>query len=342
MIFSKSMNKLISICIPTCDRPFLLQEALESCCSQEYDSIEIIIGDDSKNNSTEKLIKNLQLTAKHKIHYIRNTPPLGQARNVNMLFDMAQGDRLVLLHDDDLLLPNAIVDLDKCWQIEPGLTAAFGKQYIISMLGEILLQESENLNRSYYRTANVEGLQASAVVSGLLQQFPNNGYMVLSAAAKSIKYRDRNIVGDACDQDFGIRLGMAFDKFYFLNKYTSKYRITTTSSVSNKEDCKIAEFMYPMIEALSLPESSEYARKCALKNLAPLAIKSYALQGRKKEAWNIYFSENFSLIKRAAPGGIYLLLLSLLPVNFSKKILQAQYSLKLKNDSRIKLIDSLR
>ncbi|AKG23972.1 glycosyltransferase family 2 protein [Calothrix sp. 336/3] len=314
------MNKLISICIPTCNRPQLLKKALGSCLIQKYEPIEIIIGDDSQDDATENLVKDIQSQCQFKLHYVRNKPSLGQAGNVNMLFSMTEGDRLVLLHDDDLLLPNAIADLDKCWQIAPDLTAAFGKQYIISMTGDVLDEASEILNRGYYRTADREGLQPSAAVSGLLQQFPNDGYMVLSAAARNIKYRDRGVVGDACDQDFGIRLGIAFDKFYFLNQYTINCRLTTTGSVSTKEDFQTAEFMYPIIQALILPESSEYARKHVLRELAPVALKSYALQGRKEEAWNIYFSKYFSIKTRMSPRGLYLFLLTLMPDALGKKL----------------------
>ena len=309
-------NKLISICIPTYQRPELLNLALESCFVQQYEPLEIIVGDDSKDDATEKLVRELQSTWNGQLHYVRNVPSLGQTGNVNMLFELAKGDRIVLLHDDDLLLPNAIVDLDRCWQIEPDLTAAFGKQYLISMAGEILQKESEELNTIFYKTAETEGLQPSSIDSAILQQFPNNSYMVLSSAARSIKYKERDEVGDACDYDFGIRLALNFDKFYFINKYTAKYRITD-GSICRQNSLPMSEYMCSMLQSLmqspELAESSKQACRHMLKSLAPLALKSCAIKGRKKEALNIYLSEFYSLKKRLSLQGIYYLMLIFFP-----------------------------
>lgn len=47
---------LVSILIPTYNRPHYFKIALESALAQTYSNIEIIVGDDSTNNETEKLI----------------------------------------------------------------------------------------------------------------------------------------------------------------------------------------------------------------------------------------------------------------------------------------------
>ena len=44
--------------------------------------------------------------------YLRNESSLGQAGNVNQLFARARGERLVLMHDDDFLLPGALTAMD--------------------------------------------------------------------------------------------------------------------------------------------------------------------------------------------------------------------------------------
>ena len=305
------MNKLVSICIPTYQRPKLLKEAIESCLEQKYKSIEIIVSDDSNDSRTENLIKDLQSDCKFKLRYVRNSPSLGQAGNVNQLFDLAEGDRLVLLHDDDLLLPNAISDLDKCWQQEPELTVAFGKQYLISMTGEILDQQSEELNQNYYRTAFKKGLQQSSIESALLQQFPNDGYMILSSAARSTKYRDESEVKTNrwCDFDFGIRLASKFEKFYFLDRCTAKYRLTDISVSSAGKPV----YMYPVIESLQVEDSIKSAKKKALQALAPQVVRNYAIRQEKSSALRIYFSENYSLKRRLSLQGIYHLLLIMSP-----------------------------
>ncbi len=63
---------LVSILIPTYNRPHYFKIALESALAQTYSNIEIIVGDDSTNNETEKLIYRDYLHKHKHITYIRN------------------------------------------------------------------------------------------------------------------------------------------------------------------------------------------------------------------------------------------------------------------------------
>lgn len=304
---AKNRDRLVSICIPTYQRPELLEEAVASCLAQDYEPIEIIIGDDSKDDATERLIPRLRADCPCRLRYVHNAPSLGQAGNVNKLFEMAEGDRLVLLHDDDLLLPNALSDLDRCWHVDAGLTAAFGKQHVISMNGTIRDRASEKLNDAYYRTGDKEGMVLSAMESALLQQFPSDGYMVRSSAARKTKYRAEDEVGTSrwCDFDFGIRLASTFDKFYFVNEFTAKYRLTD-ESISGQDR---PAYMYPLIKSLYVDEPAAWAQREALERLAPTVVRNYAHLGQRREAWRIYKSEFYSSKRRNSLKGLYHLLL---------------------------------
>src|SRR6478735_8208443 len=101
----------VSICIPTYNRVAYFKDALASCLSQTLLPEEIIIGDDSTNDDTENYIVELQQAATIRIKYFRNKPSLKQAGNVNLLFSKVTADFTILLHDDDLLLPDSIQKL---------------------------------------------------------------------------------------------------------------------------------------------------------------------------------------------------------------------------------------
>ncbi|MGQ0453214.1 glycosyltransferase family 2 protein, partial [Bacillus sp. SS-TM] len=73
---------LVSILIPTYNRPHYFKIALESALAQTYSNIEIIIGDDSTNDETATLIREQYLPNYKNITYIRNTPTLGQFLHV--------------------------------------------------------------------------------------------------------------------------------------------------------------------------------------------------------------------------------------------------------------------
>jgi len=69
---NKKNLPLVSILIPTFNRPHYFKIALESALAQTYSNIEIIVGDDSTTNETEKLIYRHYLHKHKHITYIRN------------------------------------------------------------------------------------------------------------------------------------------------------------------------------------------------------------------------------------------------------------------------------
>ncbi|WP_459501060.1 glycosyltransferase family 2 protein [Bacillus sp. C1] len=104
----KTQIPLVSILIPTFNRPSFFQLALESALAQTYSNIEIIIGDDSTNDETEHLIRTQYLPRYDHITYIRNHPTLGQFHNDLMLLERANGAYVNFLMDDDLFHPEKI------------------------------------------------------------------------------------------------------------------------------------------------------------------------------------------------------------------------------------------
>jgi hypothetical protein len=232
---------------------------------------------------------------------------VGQAQNTNLLLDQATGERLILLHDDDRLLPGAVRALSDCWLAAPATVCAYGQQHMINARGDVLPQESATLNKAYFRTSDRAGPQPSPVASALIGQIPNNGYLVLSDAARAVRFRERELVGDACDYDFGIRLAQRFGGFFFLDRYTSQVRLTTDSITRSGT----FTHMYPIVKALELPSSDEYARRIALQRMTPRVVRDFALQGCRREAMRIYFSDTYPMRQR--PRGILHLLLGVWP-----------------------------
>ena len=99
---------LVSILIPTYNRPHYFKIALESALAQTYSNIEIIVGDDSTNNETEKLIYRDYLHKHKHITYIRNPSTLGQFHNALMLLEQSNGEYINFLMDDDIFYNNKI------------------------------------------------------------------------------------------------------------------------------------------------------------------------------------------------------------------------------------------
>lgn len=94
----------ITIAIPTYKRPHLIKDALESAINQiNYDNYEIIVvdNDDTKDeNETEQLIKGYQ---NPKILYYKNEKNIGMFGNWNRCIELARGEYISILNDDDWL-----------------------------------------------------------------------------------------------------------------------------------------------------------------------------------------------------------------------------------------------
>jgi len=284
----------VSIVITTYKRPGQLLEALQSCLEQTYMPYEVIIGDDSPDHLTALAIQPLMQAHPDRIRYVKNSPGLGQAGNVNMLFDAAKGDKVVLLHDDDLLLANCLECLVDCFIRNPDIRIAFGKQYIITDDGQVSVERSEGYNGSYFRFSPYEGSVLTAFEAGLGQQIPNNAYMIDAAIVKEIQFRTHDGImelGNGCEYDFGLRLGLAGHKMYFTDTYTAKYRVSG-NSMSNSVTDDAGYQAFRMIK--DTPVHSDRAReirRTRLQERAPVAITQAVNTGKRKDAWEIYFSK---------------------------------------------------
>lgn len=95
---------LVSVIIPTYNRPSLLKETLESVVMQSFQNFEIIVIDDGTPNSTnEELCALYQRTTYQKIE---NSGGPSKPRNTGI--KLAKGKYIAFVDDDDLWLPEKL------------------------------------------------------------------------------------------------------------------------------------------------------------------------------------------------------------------------------------------
>lgn len=103
-----------TIAIPTYKRANLLKEAIESCLTQKTTTpFAIIVVDNNPEREceTEQLLR--EYNPIPNLSYYKNTENVGMTGNWNKLFELAQTDFVVMLHDDDLLYDDYIEKMDK-------------------------------------------------------------------------------------------------------------------------------------------------------------------------------------------------------------------------------------
>lgn len=111
---------LVSIMIPTYNRPRYFRETLESARAQTYPNIEIIVCDNSTDERTAELMQAYEDDVR--IRYVRNRAARKKAENFMPFEHLAQGEYLQWCMDDDILLPDKITRMMDAFLREPDTT----------------------------------------------------------------------------------------------------------------------------------------------------------------------------------------------------------------------------
>lgn len=294
---------MISILIPTYNRPTFLKNAIESCLDTFDHPVEILIGDDSKNSSID-VINSVILPPNYQIKYDHHPQALKQNLNVANLIKKAKGDYCLILHDDDYLLPGALSKLVYITTKYPDKhLMIFGKQVVIDHDGNNI--NSENLNHDYLRTKDLAGLQENPIYNVLRQQVPSNSFLFPLNIAKKINYRNYESVGDACDFDFALRMVVEGKcELYFIFDDISAYRISE-SSVSRENGYNSINFKYKILKQLSIQTAYPEIYNTILNKDINVLCGYYINNKHKKQLKELYFSSDYPLKYRFTLRGLY-------------------------------------
>ena len=157
----KERMPLVSVGIPTFDRPEGLRHALECITKQSYRNLEIIVSDNaSPGNVTESVVHGFMATDL-RIQYFRQPTNIGATRNFQFTLDKAQGEYFLWAADDDLCEPAFIDVLVTCMEDDASIALAMTD---VEVIGGDDLQirleqlESIRIGRVHANWAAVRGL----------------------------------------------------------------------------------------------------------------------------------------------------------------------------------------
>ncbi len=108
---------LFSIIIPTFNREQLFYEAIKSALSQEnvIGHWEVIVVDNTPldENGLTPALRIIEELNSERVRYYHNAENIGSGYNWNRGAELAHGKWLVFLHDDDILLPHGLKDVEQ-------------------------------------------------------------------------------------------------------------------------------------------------------------------------------------------------------------------------------------
>lgn len=137
---------LVSIMIPTYNRPDLFEQTLQSALAQTYPNVEILVTDNSTNEDTRLLME--KYVEDVRIRYFRNRDARSKADNFRPFEQMARGEYLQWCMDDDVLAPNKLAVMVPVLRDNPGIALVTSQRGVIDAEGNILPEEAVQLMES--------------------------------------------------------------------------------------------------------------------------------------------------------------------------------------------------
>lgn len=118
----------VQVYILTHNRPQLILESLSSVLRQDYCNLQIILSDNSTNDLTEQITKEI---SDSRFVYKRRIPALSPTEHFKLVISEVCSDYYLLFHDDDLLAEGAIKKYIEIAQRFPGAVAIGSNAYFI-------------------------------------------------------------------------------------------------------------------------------------------------------------------------------------------------------------------
>lgn len=152
--YTKDIFPLVSVLIPTYNRPHYFELALKSVLEQTYKNIEIVVCDDSSNDETEQLIQKYLMNYPN-IRYYKNEVNLFVG-NFHKCHELATGEFINYLMDDDLFHPEKIERMASYLMNNNDVTLVTSHRILIDDQGNPLFQD-ESKNRLFNADQILDG-----------------------------------------------------------------------------------------------------------------------------------------------------------------------------------------
>ncbi|MDC5852100.1 glycosyltransferase [Vibrio europaeus] len=156
---------LVSVYITTKDRLELLKRAVASVLSQDYKKIELIVSDDGSSDGTHEYL--LEQEKQGHLKAIIRTDSKGACFARNLAIDLAQGEFITGLDDDDYFKPQRVSCFVQFWSNldnskKTTIAGLFDSIIELGVNGQLVKDDAEEASYLDLRKSNLVGNQVFA------------------------------------------------------------------------------------------------------------------------------------------------------------------------------------
>jgi glycosyltransferase involved in cell wall biosynthesis len=167
LMSATTTSPLVSVAMPTFNRPEYLRRALEGVVAQTYTNLEILVGDNGNSSITREIVESFN---DPRITYIGREKNLGMALNVLSLFKQGSGDYFCVLADDDFWGEAFITKLVNALERHPKAGMAFSDYFVVNGQSEVQPEATEEATREWGRDQLEPGLHVPAFDVALVKR----------------------------------------------------------------------------------------------------------------------------------------------------------------------------
>lgn len=113
-----SENIKVSLVIPTRERAETLKYTIETALNQDLQEYEIIVSDNFSQDNTKQVFDSF---SDPRLKYVNTMQRLSMTENFNFAVSHAKGDYIIIIGDDDGMMPNAVDTLCKFIDTHPSM-----------------------------------------------------------------------------------------------------------------------------------------------------------------------------------------------------------------------------
>jgi glycosyltransferase involved in cell wall biosynthesis len=231
----------VTICVPTYQRPELLEVALRSALKQTFQDFVILIGDNGSLPATQDVVAKLNDT---RITHVRHTENLGMMGNWVWLMNQAKTPYAASLHDDDIWEPTFLEKTIAAFELHPKVSMVFTGHTLIDESGQELPEETTKRAHDLYEGLK-PGIQSLDPSDTLHRAFVRNAPQPAYAAAlrtsavQAIEFPVE--AGPVYDLWLTYNLGRLGHEFFYIPERLTRYRTwpgsaTKSGIMANSED----------------------------------------------------------------------------------------------------------